>query len=336
MSLGFSGWCAEANTGSGERPGGKNKIHHRGTENTEVFLLNSVSSVPLWRKTSSAEDDRPFAPSEDAVLEVGGYGAGEDDLFDVLAEADQLFHRLAVADAGDILLDDRAFVELFGDVVGGGADDLDATRVGGVVGLGAGEGGEEGVVDVDHLFAPALDDPGAEHLHVAGENDEIDPGGAEQGILLFLRLLFGVAGHRDAVEGQTIAFCGVAEVFAVGDDQRHLGLPFAAFNPAHDVEEAVRIAGDEESDAGRGAGEAQLPIHLHVFGEVAEGIVDGLARQQEILQAPFEAHEEPALGRIDVLLEVENVAAVRQDEAGDGVDDASAVGTGDEQNCSSH
>jgi hypothetical protein len=56
-----------------------------------------------------------------------------------------------VIDADHVLLDDRALVELAGDVVAGGADQLDAAGVGLVVGLGADEAGQEAVVDVDDL-----------------------------------------------------------------------------------------------------------------------------------------------------------------------------------------
>jgi len=40
-----------------------------------------------------------------------------------------------------VLLDDGAFVEVGGDVVAGGSDELDAAGKGGVIGPGPGEGG---------------------------------------------------------------------------------------------------------------------------------------------------------------------------------------------------
>jgi len=54
-----------------------------------------------------------------------------------------------VADALDVLLDDRALVEVAGDIVGGGADQLHTARMGLVIGLGALEARQEAVVDVD-------------------------------------------------------------------------------------------------------------------------------------------------------------------------------------------
>ena len=56
---------------------------------------------------------------------------------------------LAVGDARDVLLDDRAGVELLGDVVRGRADDLHAALERPLVRVRAGEGRQERVVDVD-------------------------------------------------------------------------------------------------------------------------------------------------------------------------------------------
>ena len=55
----------------------------------------------------------------------------------------QVFHVVAVRDAGDFLLDDRAVVQHFGDVVAGGANQLHATGKGAVIGLGAVKGGRK-------------------------------------------------------------------------------------------------------------------------------------------------------------------------------------------------
>ena len=106
---------------------------------------------------------------------MGVDGAGENDFFEVAAEAHEIVDALAVGDADDVLFDDGAFVEGFGDVVGGGADDFDAAVVGGVIGAGAGEGGQEGVVDVEDAHGEGLHKGGAENLHVAGQDDESAP-----------------------------------------------------------------------------------------------------------------------------------------------------------------
>lgn len=79
------------------------------------------------------------------------HGGGEDLALDIAALVDELLRGQVVVDAGDALLDDGPLVEVGGDEVRGGADDLDAALVGLVVGLGALERRQERVVDVDDL-----------------------------------------------------------------------------------------------------------------------------------------------------------------------------------------
>ena len=83
------------------------------------------------------------------MVEVPLHGAREHHALQVAALLDERGELVVLRDAGDVLLDDGAFVEGFGDVVAGGADELDAAREGRVVGARAGEGGQERVVDVD-------------------------------------------------------------------------------------------------------------------------------------------------------------------------------------------
>ena len=67
----------------------------------------------------SVEDDGAAAVDEHAVLDVGADGAGEHDDLEVAAAPLQVVDRVAVADAHDVLVDDRAVVELGGRVVRG-------------------------------------------------------------------------------------------------------------------------------------------------------------------------------------------------------------------------
>ena len=45
--------------------------------------------------------------------------------FDIAAPADEIVWRMAMADALDVLIDDRAFVEVAGNVMRGSADQFD-------------------------------------------------------------------------------------------------------------------------------------------------------------------------------------------------------------------
>ena len=67
------------------------------------------------------------------MFQVPLHGAREDQALQVAALLDERRKLVVLRDAGDILLDDGAFVEGFGDIVAGGADELDAGNEGGVV-----------------------------------------------------------------------------------------------------------------------------------------------------------------------------------------------------------
>jgi hypothetical protein len=95
------------------------------------------------RDSASGEDDGLIRVGEDAVAEVPAHGAGENQAFEVAALLNQVGELVVLRDAGDVLLDDGAFVEDFGDVMAGGADQLDSACKGSVVGAGSGEGGEK-------------------------------------------------------------------------------------------------------------------------------------------------------------------------------------------------
>ena len=70
-------------------------------------------------------------------------GAGQNHLFQIPTLAHQILDRIGVADPDDVLGNDRPGVEIRSHIVAGGADDFDPPLKGGVIGFGAGEGGEE-------------------------------------------------------------------------------------------------------------------------------------------------------------------------------------------------
>ena len=63
------------------------------------------------------------------------YGPPEHESLDVATDALQLAGALPMVYTGHVLLDDRPPVELRGDVVGGGADQLDAVLTRATVGI---------------------------------------------------------------------------------------------------------------------------------------------------------------------------------------------------------
>ena len=86
---------------------------------------------------------------QDAVLHMAAHGTRQHLRFGIAAQAYQVARRHRMIDPGHVLFDDRTFVQILGDIVGGGADDLDPARVRLVIGLRALEAGQEAVMDVD-------------------------------------------------------------------------------------------------------------------------------------------------------------------------------------------
>ena len=124
----------------------------------------------------SGEDDGPACMTENAVLCVCLDGAQKGCAFQVAAGLDHVGGGVGMVDGFGDLGDDRAFIQVCGDVMGGGANDLHAAGVSLMIGSGALEARQEGVVDVD---APSLQFPAgivAEDLHVTREHDQVRAG----------------------------------------------------------------------------------------------------------------------------------------------------------------
>ena len=134
----------------------------------------------------------------------------------------EVVDRVAVAHADDVLVDDRAVVELRGRVVRGDADDLHA-RVRGPGGRApAHERGQERVVDVDDAVGPLVDEVGAQDLHVAGEHHERHAVRLEHREHRAFLLRLGVRRDRqvEELDPEPLAHLGVVGV--VGDHHRHV------------------------------------------------------------------------------------------------------------------
>src|SRR5690606_40506058 len=104
---------------------------------------------PAHRDRAPREADMLVAVNEESVLDMQADRPGEDRPLDVAADGLELGYVVAVVDAGDVLFDDGPGVQLLGDVVRRGADDLHAPLVGLLVRPPAYERRHERMVDVD-------------------------------------------------------------------------------------------------------------------------------------------------------------------------------------------
>src|ERR1700749_77644 len=104
------------------------------------------------------------------------YRASQHAAFDVAALAHQILRTVLVAAALDVLFDDGALVEIGGDVMRGGPDQLDAARVGLMVGPRALEARQETVMNVDAATGEEAGEIVGQDLHVTGKHDEVGAG----------------------------------------------------------------------------------------------------------------------------------------------------------------
>ena len=62
------------------------------------------------RNPGSIEHDRLVSVGQDSPLQMEAHRAGKDDALDIAPFAYQILHGIAVADADDVLFDDRPFI----------------------------------------------------------------------------------------------------------------------------------------------------------------------------------------------------------------------------------
>ena len=258
----------------------------------------------------SDKNDRLVVIRQDLVPDVAEDGAGEDDFFEVFAEADEVFHRLAMGDANDVLFDDRAFVEIGSDVVAGGSDDFHTAPVGGMIRPGTGEGGEETVMDVDDPISVGGGEGIAEDLHVAGQDDGVDLVLCEQSHLL--RFLVGLVGGGDGqvMERNAHAFDDGAEDFVIADDEGNFRSEFPGIGSGEEIVEAMWFLGNEEGETMLLVRKMKRPLHFPWLGDVLEDTAEVFAGNAEAFHLPFDAHEEHTGLSIGVLVQMHDVAAI--------------------------
>jgi hypothetical protein len=196
---------------------------------------------------------------------------GERHALDVAPDTGQLGHAVRMVDAGDLLLDDRALVELLGDVVRRRADELHPARMGLRIGPRSPERRQERVVNVDRPTRQGAACVAAEDLHVAREHHQLDPLGChqlqERGIPLRSRCIATrEAAVRDAIPGGQ-AF----EVAVRRGDGHDVGVQGARLPAVEQVVQAMALARDGHQDALSMAGVMEVPLHGVCIGQRRKG-----------------------------------------------------------------
>src|SRR5450830_2177022 len=110
-----------------------------------MVALSAIGSISKYL----IKNDSLVAVLQDAVFGEPFHGVGQHHAFDVAADGGNRLGAHGVVDPLDVLLDDGAFIEVAGDEMGSGADQLDAPLVRLGIGPRALETGQEGMVDID-------------------------------------------------------------------------------------------------------------------------------------------------------------------------------------------
>src|ERR1700674_3120791 len=285
---------------------------HARTKNSTVALIEHHSLVPV---------------EQHPVLDVPTHGTGEHNLFQIAAFLQQVVKRITVRDAHHVLLDDRTVVEYLGDVVAGRADQLHPPCERLVIGFGANESGQKGVMDVDDALRIPVHEFIGENLHVARQHHEIRIVLLQEVQNCLLCLTLVVSWNWNRKVGNSIEIRDRLIVRVVRNNQRNVASQFAAPAAIKQVHQAVVVLRDQYDHLRAVVRPSQTPLHLEVVGDRSE--VPGEVRQVDVKlgRIKFHAHQEQVRFIIGVLVSVQDVSVMAEDKIGDRGNDALAVGT---------
>ncbi len=287
--------------------------------------MNRAQRLVKLAMHSIWENNRAVAVDDGAVVHVEADSLGDRDSLAVTAKADEIGGGVEVVNALDFLFDDRSGVEVGSDVMAGGTDQFHPAGVGLLVGVGADEGWQETVVDVDDAPGEVAAEVVGEDLHESGEDDEFDVLFGDEGADLFEASFAGVAVHRDFVKRQVGPFRDRPAIAAVADDRGDLDREFVEPRPPEDFVEAVVGFGDEHRSFHAVREPAEVPIGLQRSPKRAESGDEVLDIDIQFLGFDFQSGEKFAAELVGKLGELDEVAAVTGDVVGDLGNDARLV-----------
>ena len=169
-------------------------------------------------------------------------------------------------------------------------------------------------------------------LHVAREDDEVDPEVVEERELLRLPLALVLLRDVERAEGHVEPPGHRLEVAMVADDHRHLDPPLARPAAREDVVQARGVLRREDGHSLDLVGEVEAPGDVgSLADQSAESVCHLFVRQRELREAPLQPRQVLTAAGIHVLVVVEDAAAVGVDELGESRADPQAQGTLQEQ-----
>jgi len=141
------------------------------------MISRTVSRSLTWHyrayTSGLVEHHRAVAVHQHPPLQVVTQAAGQHAALHIAPKPHQIVLAAAVIHPHHVLLDDGTLVQVGGDVMTGSADQLDPAVVGLLVGIGADEGRQEAVMDVDQTILVLGAEVGRHDLHEARQHHRI-------------------------------------------------------------------------------------------------------------------------------------------------------------------
>src|SRR6266576_874496 len=268
------------------------------------MILNSSRSV-RWARL--VKHNRLLAVQQYAIVDMPAHAAREYDLFQVAPLLDQVFHGIAVGDSYDVLLNDGAIVEYFGNIVAGGSDQFHPALERLVIGLRADECRQEGVVDVDDAMREARDEFVRQYLHVPRQHGEVSIMLADERDLLLFRFALVLFGYGNDEERNLIKVRERLIVGVVRNDQRDIAVQFPDFVAIQQIDRAMVVLRNQDCHLLALAGLRQTPIHVELLGNRAELLGDLREWDVEIGGVKLHAHQEPRRLCVGVFVRVQDI-----------------------------
>jgi hypothetical protein len=259
---------------------------------------------------------------------VEANGARKDDALYVAPFADQILHGVAVADANDILFDDRPFIEIRRDIVTGRANEFHTSLIRLRVGIRADKGREERMMNIDDLIGIMRNKRFRQYLHVAREHDEIDLQRCQQFQLSrFLCLLRIPCNGKDMV-GYPVPFGQRAQSFMIAHDDDEIGGQLAQMVAVEKIGQAVVELRDKKRHPRTLIGKSEFPIHAQRVGERLEVMLDLILRETARREIPLHALKKSTGLKVYVLIGMKNVPVVAKNEIRNLIDQSFLILTG--------
>lgn len=234
----------------------------------------------------------------------------------VPSQADEVVGRVEMLNPFHFLFDDRAGIQVGGDVMARRADQFDAPLVGLFVGVRADECRQKAVMDVDDPTRESLAEIVGKNLHETGQHHQFDVLGDEDFMDFIKATPAAITIHIDLIERDFFALGDAATVAAISDDGGDLNGEFVKFRAPEDFVETVVGFGHQNRGFHAVGESSEMPVRLQGMPEGGEVGDELFHVDVEMLGLDFQASEKLASQLVGKLGELDQVPAMVGDVGG--------------------